>query len=882
MRGLPGGEVLIGAQKGLFLFDPTSGRVVPAGEAPAGSVLDMLGLSGGAVLIGAQNGLFRFDPTSGHVGLAGEAAMGFVFSLLALPGGAVLIGAQNGWFRFDPASARVVPAGETGGVFVLHDLPGGGVLIGAQSGWFRFDPASGRVVAAGEATTTDETVYRLPDRGFMVLLQRQAFAMHDLVGGAVLIGSSSGWFRFDPASGRVASAGKAKTIPFEGRDPEIGGANGSVRFFEFPVPNVPQQVPQQEQMRFVMHDLPGGTVLIGAENGLFMAPGAPLAEAAVKAITDLRQVAVNPNSVEVRLSFSHPCAPESGDLGVTLVSAVDGTEGAREPVHRLSDQSALANTAILAAPIQFDRPGKWSLQLHQGSTPIGKPIRFSVTERPLLEVLEATWEASWQIALSVLVGLYVLAFTVLLLLTRRYTTALRLLFDDSAWAKLLTWPVFFLRHLPVVQRWFLETWFQEVRRNTQTDVRFLDPPVSSTSGPSSEGIALLQRLHDRPRLWLHGRSGMGKSSVFAAWQRAFFSTDEAPSLSAAVRRYGFILIALPVRHYAALAPPETNRPESWVLEAVRRQLEEFGFPAHNRGLIEAMLKAGGIALTLDGTNEADRDTALSAFARQFHQVPLLVTSQAAGDEGWEIWHLPEDVSELRDSLLVLWLGREIGRLLSHRIAAEGLSQTISSGYDLRLIADLAGADAEHTPLPSDRVELYRAMLAQVLGPNGQPIRLEGLKRLAWTMVIERRREIVSDDEKLLGSGILHALAKEGVRIVRSVAAVHEFRHDQMRAFLAASWLYEEMPSLSELETAATDAGAFALNRRDQDELWHFIAALVSDDDLKTLWHFADEEPEPRAILLACLQTEADKRDVTLVRSARRRMSKKAIEALREH
>jgi hypothetical protein len=294
-----------------------------------------------------------------------------------------------------------------------------------------------------------------------------------------------------------------------------------------------------------------------------------------------------------------------------------------------------------------------------------------------------------------------------------------------------------------------------------------------------------------------------------------------------------------------------------------------------------MLKAGSIALAIDGTNEADRDTALMAFARQFHQVPLLVTSQATVDEGWQVWHLPGDVSEMGDGLLILWLGPRNGKLLAQRIAAEGLSDSILSGYDLRLIADLAGADVEHTPLPVDRVSLYRAMLARVLGPDGQPVRLEGLKSVAWAMVTQRRREIVSDDEKLLGAGILHALSKEGVRIIRPAGGVHEFRHDQMRAFLAASRLYEETPDLSALEKVATDAGAFALNRRDQEELWRFVAALIiSEEDLKALWRFANEDPEPRATLLASLQAEADQRDVTLVRTARRR-SKKATEALQK-
>ena len=288
-----------------------------------------------------------------------------------------------------------------------------------------------------------------------------------------------------------------------------------------------------------------------------------------------------------------------------------------------------------------------------------------------------------------------------------------------------------------------------------------------------------------------------------------------------------------------------------------------------------MLRAGQIAVVLDGTNEVDRDLALAAFASQFPQAGMLVTSQSiprslSGDERWEIWELPEDIGGLRDDLLALWLGAEEGCDISRRIAAEGLSRTVVSGYDLRLLADLAAVHPEHATLPGDRVALYRAMLARAGGPDGQPLRLEGLEQLAWTMMMERRRRIVPDDEKGLRVGTLHALEGEGLGIVRSIGAEREFRHDQMRAFLAALWLVEETPTLPALQKTATDAGAFGLNRRDQEELWGFVAPLLASADVEALWLFANNDPVERAILLAALQAEADKRGVTLVRTAQPR------------
>jgi hypothetical protein len=93
----------------------------------------------------------------------------------------------------------------------------------------------------------------------------------------------------------------------------------------------------------------------------------------------------------------------------------------------------------------------------------------------------------------------------------------------------------------------------------------------------------------------------------------------------------------------------------------------------------------------------------------------------------------------------------------------------------------------------------------------------------------------------------------------------------MRAFLAALWLVEETPNLLAVQKTATDAEAFCLNRRDQEELWGFVAPLLtSNAELDALWRFASQDPIERAILLAALQAEADKRGVTFVRVAQQR------------
>jgi hypothetical protein len=125
--------------------------------------------------------------------------------------------------------------------------------------------------------------------------------------------------------------------------------------------------------------------------------------------------------------------------------------------------------------------------------------------------------------------------------------------------------------------------------------------------------------------------------------------------------------------------------------------------------------------------------------------------------------------------------------------------------------------------------------------------------------------------------VLKELAKDRIPIIRQVGPSYEFRHDQMRAFLAALWLVDEAPTLSTLEKALVDAAVFALNRRDQEELWRFLVALLkTDEEFDSLWLFAHSEPVDRALLVSAIQAEADKRNITLVRVARQGQENKSF------
>ncbi len=801
---LPGGR-LIGGTDGLFRYDFATASLGPAGGPRTGGVREMRQVPND-VLIGADEGLFLYEVSSGSVRSVGDPAMGGVLAMRGVPGG-VLIAARGGLFHYNPVSGatRLPPAQEpTGLVFHMLEAPGS-VLLWAVQGLFRYDLAEGSVHPMEVANTG-------------------AVLVSQAVPGGLLIGAEQGLFRYDSASGSIRAAREAQT--------------GRVA---------------------ALLDL-DGPVLIAAIRGLFRQVARPPDSVTVLAVEPgtLDRSTPSTDRLRVTVGMRHECAPVAAGLGLTLVASHEGQEIERVPARLLGTASPGATDALLAGEFRFDRPGAWTLALRQGAMTLGQPLAFTVAAPTLWQRAALAWE--WLLALGA--ALYAIAFATLLLAAHRSAAAFRLL-ADPAWGRWLGWPFFLLRHVPAVQRWVLEPWFQAVRATVRMDAAHLDPPVTNGTGPALPASTLMPLLATAPRLWLQGRSGMGKSSVFAAWERAYFADAAAPSLAAAGRRQGFVLILVPARHYADIAVPEPNRPESWVIECVRRRFEMFGLGEIEPGLVRAMLRGGGFAVALDGMNEVDRDASLAAFARQFPMVRLLVTSQTAAPEGWNGWRLPQDVAELRTGLLELWLGRHGAQMLDARIEAAGIGAVITSGYDLRLIAELVQDDPAAAPLPADRMGLYRAALARATDAAGEPLRLESLKQVAWAMMVARRRELSDEDRRVLTDPVIRALSREGVRILRQVGRTQEFRHDQMRAFLAASWLVDELPGAQAIQDAVEGGRAFSLSRRDQEDLWGFVAPLLPDHLVPALWRFASERPQDRGLLQAAVQAEAGKRGMTL-------------------
>jgi hypothetical protein len=85
-------------------------------------------------------------------------------------------------------------------------------------------------------------------------------------------------------------------------------------------------------------------------------------------------------------------------------------------------------------------------------------------------------------------------------------------------------------------------------------------------------------------------------------------------------------------------------------------------------------------------------------------------------------------------------------------------------------------------------------------------------------------------------------------VVPRGSAEWEFRHDLMRAYLAARYA-----STSNVSLALADERIWRLNDADQSMLFHFLVKLLRDDQLETAYSVGNEEPDTRRLLLASLR-----------------------------
>ncbi len=185
--------------------------------------------------------------------------------------------------------------------------------------------------------------------------------------------------------------------------------------------------------------------------------------------------------------------------------------------------------------------------------------------------------------------------------------------------------------------------------------------------------------------------------------------------------------------------------------------------------------------------------------------------------------------------------------------ASALWDDLRSGYDVRLIADLAKAEQA---LPGNRLQLYQATLDYAVSLSVSSYRPELICGLAWRLWTSGRRVFQTDDQ--VTSVVLEPMLRANMVVRRGEQ--FEFRHDLMRGFLAASWATRYASSLGVTQSRLELAEIWDLPSSEQDLCFPFLAALVaSQSDLQALAEFAAQDVDKRSRLLAAIKHAAKKK-----------------------
>jgi hypothetical protein len=748
---------------------------------PVNDVYAVRGIQDGW-LIAARRGLFRVELQRRRVAPLRGPALGRVLSLHPLNDGRWLAISDTGLFRTDAALQNVepVPGPAVGQVLITRPLADGGLLIGAGQGLFRMD-------AQGKAVTP---LAGAPQSGISSLEQ--------LATGSWLAAGRGGIASLD------ASAETATTVP--GGPVERGA---------------------------VIQPLSDGRALVGTSRGL-LATAVMLGDAQATVAVD-RPLASGwwQSSLMVTGTLRHACAAVAEDLRLVVEAAADdGADAAVRVPATIVGRTA--DAASFTADLGTLGSGRWRARLVATATgtdvPVGKPAAI-VVDAPAGQWLRANW--LW--LLAAFAAVQALAFGVLLGLAHWRAWPLRVL--RSIWAKVLIWPSLLLPRAWLLQRWTLSPWFRAERAKAAPPKSFVEVPVRGPDGADLPAAALLARLATSRRVWLQGRSGMGKSTACAAWHAAFFG-DHSGLLKAS-RRFGFALLPVPA-HALALARRDDD-PGKTVLRLAEAAFERSGASC-GRGLLRAMLRRGRLALVIDSPNRPVRD-ALAVFVRACPEARFLVTSDQPGPDAFEAWRLPARLaSETVEQLLQLWLGAYSGSRLTAQLDREETLAHLLTCYDVRLVADLVTDDPGQV-LPTDRIKLFRAVFARAKAHNSKLQDLGPLKALAWTMTLEGRSEIKADELAWLEGSSREILLAPGSRVLRELEpGVFTFDHEQLRFLLAAEHLVDTNQGVGALIGALENSPVWDCERGDQEELWRFLAAVLAPEDVTALWRFSLDDP----------------------------------------
>jgi hypothetical protein len=568
---------------------------------------------------------------------------------------------------------------------------------------------------------------------------------------------------------------------------------------------------------------------------------------------------LSPNAV-TRWKITGPCAPYLRRDHVSVVAASPGADFAPAK-SEIYDFQATESGVSFAQNFDISTPGDWRFQVQIVQTSAGHREDADVAKLvPLHQGLVERLTTQWKLLTIVAVGCYFAVFTSLLVAAHWQSGALRII-GDPFWSKVGLLPWLLIGHLPAVQQWILEPWFQRSRAGHPTPRKHLPMPLRDADDRMMSSDELHTRINTGCRLLVQGNSGMGKTALAESLMQAYFT---ATSLNEAVRQRGHVLIAINVRRHSP-ATVDPDKSVDWILQGVAAHFAEHQFVLPDPSIVHSMLRSGRFILLLDGLNEVPGAAdAVRRFATQFKGAAgIVATSQSGLSVPFVTLRLPPTMTSHVRGLLELHLGQEAAHAVCQRLESHGLLAHILNGYDVQLLIDLVkDRDIDRVVLPTTRVDLYREVLATMRHPDGIRAPLDDIQSIAWTMVATQTRAVEVSEIQKGGAKLFEALVSSKIPLVQVLGESMEFRHDQMRAFLAAEWLSENSPQVSALIARLLDSPIWKSGRRDQGDLWQFLALIIPVEWVEELWRFAASDPS-RGYLQCELQHRAEREGLPL-------------------
>jgi hypothetical protein len=579
--------------------------------------------------------------------------------------------------------------------------------------------------------------------------------------------------------------------------------------------------------------------------------------------SQLQGIAPSDVGVLTRWTMTHPCAAFASELQLYVASTnAKGEDVDKAPAVGFEGHD---DTISFEATPRVPYDGKWTFRVVSMASRTEKDI--GEPAEPIAFVTPGV--LGWLERFSKLLAEISLVFFVALNLAIFAAARWRLSTDRLWGKKVLFLQSLLLRHWRSSQLWLLDLYVQQRRRILASkSLPYLPLPLTGPDCQIADSNAVLRRLGPARHLWVQGGTGMGKTATFLHLRQSHFSGPER-SAFAIFARDGYVLVPIEARRFPE-APFEEKGASAWVVACALSVLSEGGLSFEDHGLLHAMLSKGTLAIAVDGLNEVARGQAVTAFAAEFPAAPLFVTSQEAGETPFEVWRLPSTIGEHADGLLTLYLGEEQGEVLARRLRENGLMEHLRSGYDVRLVIDLAKANPESANLPRDRMGLYRAAVVAAW-PEGDQ-RLELLQAAAWKLLSERgpnedkRRLIPEQDapkDLLEQLEAVRERSGRSIRLIRGAPPGYEFVHDQMNAYLAACW-FADRPTVAVMKELLETTKLWQDGLEAQRTLWGFVAAMLDRPRVEALWIFAGDD-DRRAVLGRALARRAEQEGWPLTR-----------------